>query len=121
MVEREVILTSVTDRSQLELLAQNLDKEGYKVVTAANLKELMEVIQKEGKISLAVVDVSAFDEEVWKQMEKLHDSRIPFFVISPQKGSSVQNEILKHGASGLFSRGLRIKELIEYIHTLLNK
>jgi len=121
MAEREVILTSVTDRNQLEVLAKNLDKEGYKVVSAANLKELIEAIKKEGKISMAVVDVSAFDEETWKQLEKLHDSQIPFFVISPHKGSSVQNEILKHGASGLFSKGLRIQELIEYIHTLLGK
>lgn len=121
MVEREVILTAVTDRNQLELLAQNLDKEGYKVVSAANLQELVTAIEKEGKISMAVVDVSAFDEEVWKQLEKLHNSKIPFFVISPQKGSSIQNEILKHGASGLFSKGLRIKDLLEYIHTLLGK
>jgi DNA-binding NtrC family response regulator len=121
MVEKEIILTSVTDRSQLELLTHDLGKEGYKVVSAANLKELIEAIKKEGKISMAVVDVSSFDEETWKQLEKLRESEIPFFVISPHKGSSVQKEILKHGASGLFSKGLRIKELIEYIHTLLGR
>ena len=121
MTEEEVILTAVTDRAQLELLAKQLGKEGYRVVSAASLQELVSAIEKEGKISLAVVDVSAFDEEVWKQLQQLRSSKIPFFVISPQKGHSIQNEILKHGASGLFSKGLRIKDLLEYIHTLLGK
>jgi DNA-binding NtrC family response regulator len=121
MAEEEVILTAVTDPKQLEVLAKQLGKEGYKVVSAASLKELVAAIEKEGKISMAVVDVSAFDEAVWKQFEELRNSKIPFFVISPQKGPSIKNEILKHGASGLFSKGLRVKDLLEYIHTLLGK
>jgi hypothetical protein len=48
-------------------------------------------------------------------------SRDTVFVISADRGPSVQNEILKHGASGLFSQGLRIKDLLEYVHTLLGK
>jgi len=121
MTEEEVILTTVTDRNQLEQLAKQLGKEGYKVVSAATLQELLIEIQKEGKISLAVVDVAAFDEGVGKQLEELHKTKIPFIVISPQKGPSTQNEILKHGASGLFSKGLRIRDLLEYIHTTLGK
>jgi len=121
MVEEEVILTAVTDRTQLEQLANQLGKEGYRVVSAASLQELVAALEKEGKISLAVVDVSAFDENIWQQLKELKNSKIPFFVISPQKGHSIQNEILKHGASGLFSRGLRIKELLEYIRILLGK
>ena len=68
-----------------------------------------------------MVDVTAFDDNVWKQLEELGKSRIPFFVISPERGPSVQKEILKRGASGLFSKGLRIKDLLEYVHTLLGK
>lgn len=121
MTEKEVILTAVTDPAQLELLKKQLGKEGYEVVTAADLPQLMAAIQKESKISLAVVDVAAFDESIWKQMEELGKSGIPYFVISPERGPSVQKEILKHGASGLFSKGLRIKDLLEYVHTLLGK
>jgi CheY-like chemotaxis protein len=121
MAENEVILTAVTDPSQLELLKNQLSKEGYEVVTAADVPQLIDAIKKEKKISLAVVDVAAFDDNVWKQMEELSKSGIPFFVISPERGPSVQKEILKHGASGLFSKGLRIKDLLEYVHTLLGK
>jgi DNA-binding NtrC family response regulator len=121
MAEKEVILTTVTDRNQLKLLEKQLSKEGYKVVSAPTVQQLMTSIKKEGKISMAVVDIDSFDEEAKKQLEELNNSKIPFFVISPQRSPSVQDEILKKGASGLFSKGLHIKELIEYIHGLLNK
>jgi DNA-binding NtrC family response regulator len=121
MAEKEVILTTVTDRAQLKTLEKQLGKEGYKVVSAATVQQLITNIKKQGKISLAVVDIDSFDEQAKIQLEELNSSKIPFFVISPQRGPSVQDEILKKGASGLFSKGLRIKELIEYIHMLLNK
>ena len=121
MSEKEVILTAVTDQAQLEVLKEQLGKEGYEVVTAADVKQLVTAIEKEGKISMAVVDVAAFDESVWTQLKELGKSGIPFVVISPERGPSVQSEVLKHGASGLFSKGLRIKDLLEYIHTLLGK
>lgn len=121
MTEKEVILTAVTDRSQLELLAKQLGKEGYEIVSAASLSELVTAIEKEGHISLAVVDVSAFDHSIWEHLEELHKSRIPFIVISPQRSPSIQRDSLKHGASGLFTKGLRFKDLLEHIHALLGK
>jgi DNA-binding NtrC family response regulator len=121
MAEKEVILTTVTDRAQLKTLEKQLSKEGYKVVSAATVQQLITNIKKQGKISLAVVDIDSFDEEAKNELEELNNSRIPFFVISPQRGPSVQDEILKKGASGLFSKGLHIRELVEYIHVLLNK
>jgi DNA-binding NtrC family response regulator len=121
MAEKEVILTAVTDRSQLELLAKHLKDEGYEIVTAASIPELVTAIEKEGKISLAVVDMSAFDQTVWQHLEKLNNSKVPFIVISPGRSPSIQRDSLKHGASGLFTKGLHFKELLEHIHTLLGK
>ncbi|OGO01522.1 MAG: hypothetical protein A2Y90_00795 [Chloroflexi bacterium RBG_13_52_12] len=121
MAEREIILTAVTDRSQLELLTKQLGNEGYEIVAAASVPELVDAIGKEGKISLAVVDVSAFDQSIWEHLEGLKKAKIPYIVITTQRSPSVQRESLKHGASGLFTKGLRFKELLEYIHTLLGK
>lgn len=120
-MEKEVVLTALTDLSQLELLKKQLDNEGYEVVVAADVSQLKDVIARESDIALAVVDVSSFDESIWSQMEELSKSGIPFYVISPEQGPAAQKEILKHGASGLFSRGLRIKELLQYVHALLSR
>jgi DNA-binding NtrC family response regulator len=119
MTEREVILTAVTDHSQLELLAKHLGREGYQVVSAASLAELVQAVQKEGRISLALVDVASFDSSIWDQLEDLHKAKIPFLVMSAQRSPSVLRNSLKHGASGVFARQLPIGDLLEHIHSLL--
>ena len=121
MPDKEVILTTVTDRSQLELLSAELGREGYEIVSAASVPELMSKIQKDSKVSLAVVDVAAFDQTIWNHLEKLNESGIPFIVISPGRSPSIQRDSLKHGAQGLFTRGIHFKDLLEHIHTLLGK
>jgi DNA-binding response OmpR family regulator len=119
--EREVILTTVTDRTQLELLSDHLGKEGYEVVSAVSLPELITKISKENKISLAVVDVSAYDQSVWENLEELNRNGIPFIIISPGRSPSMQRDSLKHGARGLFTRGIQFKDLLEHIHILLSR
>ena len=120
-MEKEVILTSVTDRSQAELLAQQLSKEGYELVTANNVSELVDAINKKGNIALAVIDMDAFDETIWQHLDSLKKLNVPFIIISPGRSPSIQRDSVKHGASGLFTKGLHFKELLEYIHTLLGK
>jgi DNA-binding NtrC family response regulator len=119
--EKEIILTTVTDRAQLDLLSDQMGKEGYDVVSAASLPELVKKISKDNKISLAVVDVSAYDQSVWDDLEELNKNGIPFIIISPGRSPSMQRDSLKHGASGLFTRGIQFKDLLEHIHTLLAK
>jgi DNA-binding response OmpR family regulator len=119
--EKEVILTTVTDRTQLELLTEQLGKEGYEVVSAVSLPELVAKIKTESKITLAVVDVSTFDQSVWDNLEELNRNGIPFIIISPGRSPSIQRDSLKHGARGLFTRGIQFKDLLEHIHTLLGK
>jgi CheY-like chemotaxis protein len=121
MTEKEVILTAVNDRSQLELLAKQLGDEGYEIIAAASVPELITAIEKQGKISLAVVDMSAFDQSIWDQLDKLNNSKVPYIVLSPERSPSVQRDSLKHGASGLFTRGTRLRDLLEHIHVLLGK
>ncbi len=119
--EKEVILTTVSDRSQLELLTSTLDKEGYEVISAVSLTELLGKINMESNVSLAVLDVSAFDESVWSSLEELNRNGIPFIIISPGRSPSIQRDSMKHGARGLFTRGIHFKDLLEHIHTLLGK
>jgi hypothetical protein len=67
------------------------------------------------------VDMSAFDQSIWEQLDKLSSSKVPFIVVSPERSPSVQRDSLKHGASGLFTRGLHLNDLLEHIHVLLGK
>jgi DNA-binding response OmpR family regulator len=121
VVDAEIILTTVTDRAQLDQLSADLGKDGYEVVSAPSLSELIAKIKKENKISLAVVDVPSFDQTVWEGLDELNQTGVPFIIISPGRSPSIQENSLKRGARGLFTRGIQFKDLLEHIHTLLGK
>ncbi|MFC2003956.1 response regulator [Chloroflexota bacterium] len=118
---KTTILSVGSNRANLELLSQQLVKEGYETLSAASLEELDNSIQKKKDIALALIDLSGFDENIWERCEALRKAKIPFIVISPQRSPLIQKDSMKHGASGLLVKPLGIKELLEYIHTLLGE
>jgi DNA-binding response OmpR family regulator len=121
LAKKPVILVANTSQADLELLSQQLVKEGYDTVSAASLEEIESTIQEKRNIALALIDLSGFDQRIWERCEALCKAKIPFIVISPQRSPLVQRNSMKHGASGLLVKPLGIKELTEYIHTLLGE
>jgi DNA-binding response OmpR family regulator len=120
MKNKTIILVVGNDRAELELLSQQLVKEGYGTLIAAGLEELDSAIQK-GGVTLALIGLSGFDQAIWKRCQKLGKANIPFFIISPERSPLVQKESMKQGACGLLVKPLGTKELIECIHTLLGE
>jgi DNA-binding response OmpR family regulator len=108
-----------SNRSNLELLSQQLQQEGYETRGAASLEELDQVIRGKEKIALSLIDLSGFDQHIWERCEELNKAKIPFILLSPQRSPSIQRESMKHGASGLLIKPLNIKDLLEHIRTLL--
>ena len=117
---KTTILSVSSNRANLELLSQQLVKEGYETLSAASLEELDNSIQKKKDIALALIDLSGFDQRIWERCEALREAKIPFIVISPQRSPLIQKDSMKHGASGLLVKP-GMKELMEYIHTLLGE
>jgi len=118
---KTTILSVGSNRANLELLGQQLVKEGYEALSAASLEELDNSIQEKTDIAVALIDLSGFDQRIWERCEMLRKAKIPFIVISPQRSPLIQRDSMKHGASGLLVKPLGIKELMEYIHTLLGE
>jgi len=119
--KKPVILTIDSNRANLELLSQQLSKEGYEAVSAASLEELDSSLQDKKDISLALIDLSGFDQRIWERCGELQKAKTPFIIISPQRSPTIQRDSMKHGASGLLVKPVGIKELMEYIHTLLGE
>jgi DNA-binding response OmpR family regulator len=113
------ILVVGNNPSELEKLAQQLEEEGYATVGASSLEELDGAIKGKKGIKLAMLDLAGFDEGIWERCDRLHEARIPFILIAPQRSPGIQRDSMKHGASGLLVRPLGIKELIEHIHATL--
>lgn len=121
MTDKTVILLVSSNRANLELLSQQLLKESYEVLSVASLEELDQTINEKKNVTIALIDLSGFDERIWDSCEELRNAKIPFIVISPQRSPLIQRDSMKHGASGLLVKPLGIKELMEYIHTLLGE
>ena len=119
MSAESIILVVDSNRGNLELLSQQLGREGYQTVTAASLEELDQAIQGKEKIALSLIDISGFDRHIWERCEELHKAKTPFIVISARRSPTIQRYSIKHGASVLLVKPLDFKDLLEYIHTVL--
>ncbi len=118
--KKQTILIVNGNRRDLDMMEQQLRKEGYQVYTASSGKELDKSIQtSEGKISAALIDITDFDQNIWDECNKLKNMKIPFLVLSPKRSSVVQQESVNCRASGVLTKPLGAKELVEHIHSLL--
>jgi DNA-binding response OmpR family regulator len=119
MSAKSIVLVVDSNRGNQELLSQQLGQAGYQILTAASLEELDQAIQGKEKIALSLIDVSGFDRHIWERCEELHKAKTPFIVISARRSPTIQRHSMKHGASGLLVKPLDLKDLLEYIHTVL--
>jgi len=118
---KTTILSVGSNLDDLEFLSQQLVKEGYETISAASLEELDRFIEEDNSAALALVDLTGFDQRIWERCEALHTAKIPFIVISPQRSPLTQKDSMKYAASGLLIKPLCIRDLLEYIHTLLGE
>jgi len=114
-----VILIINANQTELETLTRELEQEGYATAGASSLEELDSVIGKQENIRLALLDLAGFGDTVWQRCDRLHELKVPFIVIAPQRSPAIQRDSMKHGVNGLLVKPLGIKELIEHIRAAL--
>lgn len=119
MTGKPLILAVDSNRANLELLTQELGREGYATLRAASLEELDEAIKGKERFALSLIDLSGFDERIWERCKELREAKIPFILLSSQRSPTVQRDSLKYGASGLLLKPLAIQELLEHIRTMI--
>jgi len=118
-MKNPAVLIINANRSEMETLAKELEEEGYVTVGASSLEEIDNAIEGEESIKLALLDLAGFDDSIWERCDRLHEAKIPFIAIAPQRSPGIQRDSMKHGANGLLVKPLGIKELIEHIHAAL--
>ncbi|MDD3926971.1 MAG: response regulator [bacterium] len=111
----------VVDRNprNRELLERFLVREGYQVCQAADLQEFAAALERDGDLKLALVDIAGFDSAIWDYCEQLRDKDIPFLVISPRQAAALQEESIAHGARGLLTKPLAVRDLLRLIRSLI--
>jgi len=118
-LKKNNVLIINTNRRDLDLLSQQLNKEGYRTYKATNDKELIDILQStEQTMSVALVYISDFDQTIWDYCDELRKAKIPFLVISSKRSLTIQQESIKHGADGVLIQPFSVKELTEHIRSL---
>ena len=114
-----IILILDNNRTDLELLIQQFEDEGFVAVGVSGLEEMDSAIGEREAIDLAILNVTGFDNNIWERCARLHEARIPFIIIMTQRSSEIQRESMKYGASCLLIKPLATKDLIEHVHAVL--
>ena len=121
MSDAPLILTVDHNSRNQELLAQVLQRHGYRVLQVLALADLDQVLESPEGVSLALVDIGGFDRTVWDRCERLRAERIPFLVLSPRHSVAIQQASLSHGARGVAVKPLAIRDLLGLIEAMLEK
>ena len=115
--KKNPVLIADTNTRNLELLNQFLIKEGCTPTSVSKLEDLKAVLESKMEIDLAIVDISSFGKAIWEYCARLQQEDIPLLIISPPRQSNiVTKESIRHGASGVLTKPVAIKELRFIIH-----
>ena len=111
------------DRNQrnLELLAQFLGQAGYQVFAARDASESGRVLDEHAEIGLALINLAGFDRSIWDLCEQVRTKGMPLLVISPKQSVAIEMESLAHGARGVLTKPLVVRELLALIQRLLEE
>lgn len=121
MKDQTSILAINKNHSNLKLLAQFLDKNGFQTLSVSSLEEFDQALAGAKEIGLALVDITGFDRSIWERCELLREQSIPLIVISPRQSADIRQESLDHGAHSMLIKPLVTKELLGVIRHLLEQ
>ncbi len=121
MVEKEVILTAVTDPSQLELVRKKLAKEGYEVVTAVDGAEALDIGHRE-KPDLIILDIMIPEMDGYEFMRKYRAERdTPIILLTARVEEDEKVIGLELGADDYVTKPFRPRELMARVKAMLRR
>lgn len=114
----KTVLAVDRNRRNLELLSQFLERAGYAPLTAATLEELDARLGGPASPSLVLIDVVGFDASVWQRCQRLAERGVPLLVISSPGQTAAPQQGLSHGARGVLTKPLVMRELLALVRGL---
>lgn len=115
---KPLLLIVGMNQNEIDVLARWLENEGFETQRIYRPEEMTKSIRRK-KAGAALIDITGFDQSIWKHASTLRDADIPFIVIAPQRSPTVQRDSIASGANGLLVKPVRAEELSQHIHTML--
>jgi DNA-binding response OmpR family regulator len=120
-MEKRKIIAVNSNKRNLELLEQFLNKAGFDTIPVSTLGEFDLTLLRKTPADIALIDVSGFDSSIWSRCERLHQCGLPFLILSTRQTEILQKESVSKGARAVLVKPLIFTELVGIIHTLIDE
>ncbi len=118
VAEKPIVLIVNNNETELWQLARFLEHEGYKCLWARRLSQLDKILQKAGKVTVAIIDIAGFGDTLWAYCGLFREQKVHFFIISPERNLVIQEHCLRYNAIGLLIKPITNQQLLEAIRSL---
>jgi DNA-binding NarL/FixJ family response regulator len=108
-----------TGEGNFLVLAKFLEKLDLGAIRVQKLSDFPVVMEMEGHISIAIIDMLGFDDGIWDICKEIKRRDIPMLMISSNHTSEIIRACYAAGARGIFKKPVLMKELADSIHSLI--
>lgn len=101
------------------VLSRFLEKMNIKAVHLQKLSEIDSVL-KAAPVSVAIIDLVGFGNDIWDYCRKLNSMGIPMLIISPGNNPQALSAGYEHGVKGVFKKPVIMHEFANCIRSLID-
>jgi DNA-binding response OmpR family regulator len=116
---KPLIFSLSRNKRNSDILVKILGEQGYEVAGFSEPIEMVSESKNREKVDLVLMDISGFNQNIWKSCEDLRILDIPFLVLSPQQHRVIEEQGMKQGAERVLVKPLVIKELLLLVKSLV--
>ncbi len=119
MNNEPLILMVNHNQQNLNLLMKFLAHEAYATYPVKSLDEFDHALGIHMLFCMALIDITGFDQHIWSRCAQLHESNIPFIIISSMQNAATRQASMGHGAKNVLIKPLASRELLTIVRSLL--
>ncbi len=116
---KPLIFSLSRNKRNSDILVKILGEQGYEVAGFSDPIEMVSEAKIIEKVDLVLMDISGFNQNIWKSCEDLRLLDISFLVLSPQQHRVIEEQSMKQGAERVLVKPLVIKELLLLVKSLV--
>jgi len=116
---KPLIFSLSRNKRNSDILVKILGEQGYEVAGFSDPIEMVSEAKIREKVDLVLMDISGFNQNIWKSCEDLRLLDISFLVLSPQQHRVIEEQSMKQGAERVLVKPLVIKELLLLVKSLV--
>lgn len=116
---KPLIFSLSRNKRNSDILVKILGEQGYDVAGFSEPIEMVSEAKNREKVDLVLMDISGFNQNIWKSCEDLRLLDITFLVLSPQQHRVIEEQSMKQGAERVLVKPLVIKELLLLVKSLV--